>query len=62
MTAYMLLAVMRETRTQPRQLEIKGEGYEFFYNQLKGTKRAVGEVYDKVLPLIRDYRSKKGAA
>jgi hypothetical protein len=62
MTADTLLAVMRETRTQARQLEIKGEGYEFFYNELKGTKLTIEDVYDKVVPMIRDFRAGKGAA
>jgi len=60
MTADMLRAVMQETRVQARQLEIKGAGYEFFIDALAKlpSTATVGEVYEKVAPLIREYRAK----
>lgn len=59
MTADTLRAVMQETRVQARQLELKGEGYQFFLDELRKlppTAR-LDEVYDKVVPKIQAYRA-----
>lgn len=58
MTKGMLLNVMRETRTQKRQLELKGENYELFLDALDklGPEATIGEVYDEVAPKIVEHR------
>ena len=54
LTANTLRAVMRETRTQERQLKIKSAGYEHFLRELEklGEGATVGDVYDRVAPQI----------
>jgi len=60
MTANTLRAVMQETRTQARQLVIKGEGYQLFLTELEklGEDAIVGDVYEKIAPRIVAYRGK----
>lgn len=60
MDANSLRAVMRETRTQARQLEIKGEGYQFFLDELEKLSPGarVDDVYDRAVPKIRAYKDK----
>ena len=59
MTAKALRAVMQETRTQARQLELKGEGYEYFLRELEKLDEAatVGDIYDQVIDRIRAHRA-----
>ncbi len=58
MTADSLRAVMRETRTQERHLHVKGEGYQFFLDELEklGPGATVDQVYDDTLPPILQFR------
>lgn len=62
MTRETLRAVMRETRTQERHLHLKGEGYQFFLDELErlGGTATVGDVYDRVLPHILRQRARAG--
>lgn len=60
MTADTLRAVMQETRTQARQLTIKGEGYQILLEELEGLgdpNATVDDVYDVAVPKIRAYRA-----
>jgi hypothetical protein len=59
MNADTLRAVMQETRTQERQLHIKGAGYEYFLNELEklGKGATVNDVYDQVIDRIRARRA-----
>lgn len=59
MTANTLRAVMQETRTQARQLELKGEGYEYFLRELEKLSESatVDDVYEKVIDRIRAHRA-----
>lgn len=51
LTADTLRAVMRETRTQERQLNIKGAGYQYFLEELEklGPGATVNDVYDQAV-------------
>lgn len=62
MTRETLRAVMRETRTQERHLHLKGEGYQFFLDELErlGGTATVGDIYDRVLPHIMRQRARAG--
>ena len=59
MTANTLRALMQETRTQARQLQLKGEGYEYFMKELEKLDETatVGDVYDQVIDRIRAHRA-----
>jgi hypothetical protein len=59
MTATTLLAVMQETRTQARQLTLKGAGYELFYDELVklDATATVADVYDRVAPEVMKHRT-----
>jgi len=59
MTLTTLRAVMAEARTQARQLELKGEGYEYFEKELEklGPNARVEQVYDQAVPLILAHRA-----
>lgn len=63
MTLAQLQSVAQATRTQERDLHIKGEGYELFVQEMKrvGAKR-VEDVYDRVAPKVQAYRGKVHAA
>jgi hypothetical protein len=54
LTRETLRAVMMETRTQERQLNIKGRGYQYFLDELEklGEDATVDDVYDKVVPKL----------
>jgi len=54
LTASNLRVIMRETKTQERQLKIKSAGYEHFLRELEklGPKATVNDVYDRVAPEI----------
>ena len=54
MTANSLRLVMQQTRTQARQLTVKGEGYELFLRELEKlpATATVADVYDRVAPLL----------
>jgi hypothetical protein len=54
MTRDTLLAVMRETRVQERQLNLKGRGYQEFIDALEklGPDATVADVYDEVVPKV----------
>lgn len=58
MTKAMLLNVMREARTQERQLQLKGENYQFFMDALDklGEDATIDQVYDMVAPKIVEHR------
>jgi hypothetical protein len=59
MTADTLRAVMQETRTQARQLTLKGNGYELFYDELVklDATATVADVYDRVAPEVMKRRA-----
>ena len=59
MTVDHLRAVMTETRKQARHLEIKASGYELMIKELEklSDTATVDQVYDKVVPLIREAKS-----
>lgn len=59
MTSNTLRAVMQETRTQARQLQLKGEGYEYFLRELEKLDEAatVDDIYDQVIDRIRAHRA-----
>jgi Arc/MetJ-type ribon-helix-helix transcriptional regulator len=58
MTIDVLRSVARETRTQARVLEIKGEGYNLFIQALEklGPTATVKDVYEEVAPKIMEAR------
>jgi len=59
MTVNHLRAVMQETRTQARHLEVKAAGYQMMIKELEklSDTAIVDQVYDKVVPLIKEARS-----
>jgi len=63
MTLEMLRNVARETRVQARQLNIKGEAYEFFIQELEKLSEGatIDQVYDIAAPKIVEFRSKRAA-
>ncbi len=60
MTADHLRAVMQETRTQARSLELKGTGYQYFMEELEKLNKnaTVDEVYERAVPKIQTYRAR----
>jgi len=54
LTRDTLRAVMMETRTQERQLNIKSRGYQYFLDELEklGPDATVADVYDTVVPRL----------
>ena len=63
MTLAQLQSAMEATRTQERDLHVKGEGYEIILREMKriGAKK-VDDVYATVAPRIQEYRGTVYAA